>query len=120
MRLAVAVSFLLAACTGNDAKPTPDAGSSPRPRFIGRWDLSDPAGPRANWSGSAVEATFHGTAATVDLAVTSTSGYYLVSVVDGGPPSRFQAVQGRSTYALASGLTDGQHTVWLAIDTEAH
>ncbi len=96
---------------------TPDS-SSPEIRFTGRWEFSDPAHPKANFSGSGLEASFSGTQVSVTLLVDSYKDLYLMSVVDGAKPVRTKCSTGQHAYALATGLAAGQHTVRLALETE--
>lgn len=88
-----------------DAGP-PDTGP-PAVRRIGRFDLSDPARPTAEWSGSAMEAVFTGTSIAATLG--GSGNYFAVLVDDGGAP--VVVTDGGSSYSLASGLAPGTHHV---------
>src|SRR6266568_3072908 len=59
----------------------PDAGPMATVHFIGRFDTSDPAGPRYEWSASAVVARFTGTGIDVKLKDGGTDLFEVV--VDG-------------------------------------
>lgn len=112
--------------------PDPDGGGTvvdsgtpgqPEVRFTGRWEFSDPAHPKANYPGSGFEAAFSGTQVSVTLSATPSSsatdrGLYFVSVVDSAAPVRTKLTSGQHSYALATGLASGSHTVRLALDTE--
>src|SRR4051794_19686623 len=51
--------------------------------YFGRWDTRDTAGPRCEWSGSAIELRFHGVAASVTLKDSGNNDYQII--VDGKP-----------------------------------
>jgi len=89
--------------------------ADPHLRYIGRWDDSDPKGPRCEWSASTVEVRFHGTELDVGLAP---SPAYFVAEVDGTPGQKFQPKDG-GRVTLATGLTEGRHVVRLVRETEA-
>lgn len=109
---------------GADAATEPDAGPAPEPpsiRYIGRFDRTDPAGPRVAWPGARVLFRFSGTAATVTLDESSEytgPSRYDVSV-DGQAPTLLVPADGVGTYDLAAGLADGTHTIELHRRTEA-
>jgi lysophospholipase L1-like esterase len=54
-------------------------------RFVGRFDASDPAGPRFSWPGSSISAHFEGTGIEATLGDTGKSQFAVV--VDGAPPT---------------------------------
>ncbi|MGA9524200.1 MAG: SGNH/GDSL hydrolase family protein [Myxococcaceae bacterium] len=98
----------------------------PRPQFIGRFDYSDPAGPRFSWAGTAIVARFYGT--DLDVRLRETSGgtdragnphrnHYQVWV-DGTPTEVLVANPDRERYPVARGLSMGEHTVMLTKRTE--
>jgi lysophospholipase L1-like esterase len=99
---------------GGDALAPADAGTPdtgpPAVRRIGRFDLSDPSKPSAEWSGSAMEAMFTGTSVQ---AVLGGNGNYFAVLVDGTeePVTLTSGGSGGSSYALASGLPPGTHHV---------
>ncbi len=102
-----------------------DAGQvgTPAVQLIGRFDTSDPAGPRFAWPGTRIIANFDGTAASVKL--TQTPGFeaafptYFDVVVDGVLGTPF-TVSGTQTVVLASGKPAGPHTVEIMKRTEAN
>ncbi|HEY8079436.1 MAG TPA: SGNH/GDSL hydrolase family protein [Labilithrix sp.] len=105
-----------------DATPA-DAGP-PAIRFIGRFDTSDPAGPKVQWPGARILARFDGTQVSVKLADTSTTGAEHGEwdvILDGTlQASPLVMTEGAMTYPLASGLAPGAHTIELWRRTEAY
>jgi lysophospholipase L1-like esterase len=99
------------ASNAGDAQGSTDAGppdtGPPAVRRIGRFDLSDPAQPSAEWSGSAMEAMFTGTSVAATLG--GASNYFAV-LVD-GTEEPVTVTDGGSSYALAGGLAPGTHHV---------
>lgn len=87
--------------------PNEIGAADPNIRFIGRWDMTKPAAPRASWTYSLVAAKFQGTAISAKL---KGGGYYQV-VIDGKPTSVLAPKDGRDLYELAKDLPKGQHTV---------
>ena len=100
--------------TGADVAP--DGGPTETIHFIGRFDTSDAAGPKFEWSASAVVARFTGTGIDVKL---SDGGNDLFEVVIDGTTSVLTATSGTQSYPLASGLAAGTHDVVLYRRTEA-
>jgi lysophospholipase L1-like esterase len=98
--------------------PSPGGGSATI-HTIGRFDTSDPAGPKFSWPGSTIVTTFTGTGLSAELADNVGNDYFVV-VVDGGTPTAFHTQQGTSTYAIATGLASGKHTVSLVKRTESY
>lgn len=96
--------------TGADAGP-------PAVRYVGRFDTSDPAGPKFGWSGSQIVARFTGTAVRVKLKANKDIQFAVV--VDGGAPTLLKPTGASGTYPLASGLAAGTHEVVLWRRTEA-
>lgn len=98
----------------------PDAGT-PAVQFLGRFDTSDPLGPKTAWPGSRIVASFDGT--DVSVTITQTNGFsggptYFNTIVDGVPTDVF-SVTGTQTVALAAGLAAGVHTIEIEKRTEA-
>ena len=98
--------------------PSPGGGSATI-HTIGRFDTSDPAGPKFAWPGSAIVATFDGTGISAQLNDNVGNNFFVV-IVDGGMPTAFRTSQGTSTYPLATGLASGKHTVSLVKRTESY
>jgi lysophospholipase L1-like esterase len=84
----------------------PDTGS-PAVRRIGRFDLSDPTEPTAEWSGSAMEARFSGTSVSAQIGGANNEFAVLVD----GTLEPVVTTDGSSSYPLASGLAPGDHEV---------
>jgi lysophospholipase L1-like esterase len=100
----------------------PDAGP-PAVRYVGRFDTSDPTGPKIEWPGARIIARFDGTstvkATFVDNSNGPGNGEFDI-VVDGTTSATPLAlVQGQSQYTVASGLGAGPHTIELWRRTEA-
>src|SRR5579862_4788238 len=101
--------------------PTPPAthisGSDPHIRYEGRWDTSDPAGPRCSWSASTVRVKFSGSALDVDLSESDGSNDEYQIEVDGQAVGILVAQAGAHTYRIYNGA--GTHTLALVKRTEA-
>ncbi|MFN2547555.1 MAG: SGNH/GDSL hydrolase family protein [Myxococcales bacterium] len=96
--------------------------------FEGRFDGSDPSGPRFEWPGSTVWLRFDGTGAKVTLSEQSLEtdeyghaahNWYDV-FVDGQPAQPLLAAEGTQSYLLAAGLVRGEHRLALRKRTEAY
>ena len=98
----------------------PDPGT-PAVQFLGRFDTSDPLGPKTAWPGSRIVASFDGT--NVSVTITQTNGFsggptYFNTIVDGVLKDVF-SIAGTQTVALAAGLAAGAHTIEIEKRTEA-
>ncbi len=109
------------------SRPVPEnALRAPGPRLVGRFDLSDPRGPRFSWSGSTVEARFAGSAIAMRLAVApppaSRDGdpsIYTVRI-DDGVPQILAVTPGTHRYVLAEHLDAARpHLVAVTRESEA-
>lgn len=76
---------------------------------MGRFDLSDPAGPRSTWSGSTVRTRIDGTTASIGLD--APAGIRFAVVVDGVAESVFITTAGAASYPVANGLSDEEHEI---------
>lgn len=85
-------------------------------RYIGRFDFSDPAGPRFAWTISTIKAKFSGTAINAKFKA---NGIYFQAVVDGEPVSVLGTKSGEAVYTVATGLKSGEHVVELVRRNEA-
>jgi lysophospholipase L1-like esterase len=95
----------------------PNGGAGPvGPRFIGRFDLSQPDAPVFAWPGTAIALRFTGSAVGVTL---SDNGSNVFEVVLDGKHTVLTLQSGTKTYALASGLTPGAHELLLHRRSEA-
>ncbi len=87
--------------------------------FIGRFDTSDPAGPRFAWPGSEIDTTFTGTG--IDVMLRDQGSNYFRVVVDGGTPTVVSTSSATTTYTLISNLAgNGPHTLTLTKKTESY
>ncbi len=92
--------------------------AAPGVQYIGRFDNSDPAGPKFAWSASTIKANFTGTGISAKLK--SSGDNYFNVIIDGVIKTPINTPAGSSaSYTLASGLTNGKHTVELVKRTEA-
>ena len=98
----------------------------PGVRLRGRFDQSDPAGPRFAWPNSAMAAHFRGTQVSLELGETAgaaqgaaTHTLYDV-LVDHQAPKVLTAQPNVTRYPLAAGLDLGEHTVWVVKRTESN
>jgi lysophospholipase L1-like esterase len=101
--------------TGNDGESAPDVAAMGAIRWIGRFDLTNPAQPTAEWSASAMEARFSGTSVSVHLGGANN---YFAAVVD-GVEEPVVTTGGGSTYPIATGLEAGIHDVLVVRRDEA-
>jgi len=115
IRSVVCLGLACAWGCGRPAVKTPEAPKD-LVHFVGRFDRSDPAGPRFAWPGSAIHTRFVGTEISVNLV--DTENQYQV-VVDGEPKSVLKANAHTRRYLVATGLSDGEHDVVLYRRTEA-
>ncbi|HEX3028094.1 MAG TPA: SGNH/GDSL hydrolase family protein [Clostridia bacterium] len=95
----------------------PIGESKPGVLLIGRFDYSDPAGPKFAWSNTTIKANFQGTGISVKLS--SMGDNWFNVIIDGVVKSPINTPAGSaSVYTLASGLANGNHTVELVRRTE--
>lgn len=107
--------------SSNTTKPTgtdPSPSTSYPPLFVGRFDTTDPAGPKASWPGTRVLARFEGTAVSVKLrehAETWMEGApsYWEVTIDKGPWKAIPMIADEQPhdFVLASNLPPGPHEV---------
>lgn len=94
--------------------PVPDS----KVLFIGRFDTSDPAGPKFSWGTTTIKAAFHGTGISVNLK--STGDNWFEVIIDGKVKTPINiTAKTSSPTTLVSGLTRDNHTVELVKRTEA-
>ncbi len=78
-------------------------------QYFGRWDFSTPAAPSHSWPGVYIYAEFEGT--SIGVKLNDNYSYYNV-IIDGSQVKVLHGiVNGISTYNLATGLTDGKHSI---------
>ncbi len=102
-------------------KPTPapeSPGTVYQPLFVGRFDTTDPAGPKASWPGTRIIARFDGTKVSVKLKehaeiwMEGAPSYWDVRIDEGAWSSIAMIADGRPhDFELASNLTPGPHQV---------
>lgn len=100
------------------ALPVAVAATDPQVRYVGRFDFRDQAGPRCAWSASSIALKFQGTGANVKLRDNGQNRWQIE--IDDQPTAALALQNGEHTYAVASGLAPGAHTVRLVRATEAH
>ena len=96
-----------AATAAQDATLTVARDAPPAVRYIGRFDVSKPDAPSAEWSGSAMEARFSGTQVSARLGG---SNNYFDVVLDGVVQPVIKT-SGQASNAIATGLAAGTHDV---------
>ena len=104
---------------GTEPFVAPLSTPSPNILYVGRFNTSDPAGPRSAWSASTIKANFSGTGISANLFSSGDNWYQVV--IDGvaqTAPLHVGADTGGDV-VLASGLAAGNHTLELVRRTEA-
>jgi len=91
---------------------------NPLLRYSGRFDISDPAGPKCSWTASAVSLKFQGTSLDVKLHESDNSDEY-ETIIDGKPGPVLNPKAGENTYNVVQTDIKGTHTVTLVKRTEA-
>lgn len=101
-----------------DTVPLPNTvpATDSRIHYVGRFDTSDPGGPRCEWAASAVELNFHGTALNVVINEQGEDRYEVE--IDGWPQAVLPVHNGKHVYSIASGLPALNHTLKLFKRTE--
>lgn len=102
--------------TGEDLGPS----GPPQVQLVGRFDTTDPAGPRASWPGSRIVTRFRGTAVSATFReyaadwMDGAPSYWEVRV-DGGAPKVLAMIADDQprVFELATGLPPGDHEVEL-------
>jgi lysophospholipase L1-like esterase len=87
-------------------------------RIVGRFDSSDPAGPRFSWPGTSVRAEFSGASISMELLSNTGKDQFDVTI-DGTTTLLKDVTSTRATYALATNLSPGNHTLVLTKRTES-
>lgn len=99
--------------------PTTPAGT-PEVRFVGRFDTTDPRGPKATWPGARILLRFDGTRVSVKMSEYAEDWMggapsYWEAQIDGGDwrPIRMIADNTAHDFVVAEGLPSGPHRVEL-------
>lgn len=92
-------------------------------QYIGRIDFTNPLAPTFAFPGVSIKAKFQGTSISANLTEygaggVATTNYFNV-IIDGGTPVVLKLAAAQTTYELASGLVDTEHTIELFKRTEA-
>ena len=95
------------------------AMGTPAPRLVGRYDMTNPTGPKFDWSGNTISARFEGTEVSVGIVVPGDHDLVFEAFVDDSSPIRFTVTPTRTSYWLASGLPAGVHEVTVMRSSEA-
>jgi len=97
---------------------TPTGSTSGNVLYIGRFNTSDPAGPRSAWSATTIKANFSGTSISANLVSVGDNWYNVV--IDGVPRTPVNVPAGTNgLVTLATGLSSGNHTIEFVRRTEA-
>ena len=99
-----------------DALPVEVAAKDAAVHLVGRWDASDAAGPRGDWSGITVALRFSGSALNVRLKGDKAA---LQVVIDGKPMSTIELSKEKTRYEVARDLDGKEHLVELVKRGEA-
>jgi len=106
--LLLAALIVQACCTPASAAVEIPA-NDPNIQYLGRWDFSDPLAPSHSWPGVCIQARFEGT--SIGVRMTDNFCYYNI-IIDGIPHAAFHPTAAAlTTYMLATGLSDGLHTI---------
>jgi lysophospholipase L1-like esterase len=120
MRSAIATALLLlsTALVAGDAAalPTTVAANDAHLHYSGRWDTTQPVGPRCEWPAGQIRLRMSGSALNVVLAGPKDHAFQVV--IDGAMTSVVTLVPGQSVYTVATDLPAGEHLIELCKRTE--
>ncbi len=103
---------------GTEPYVAPLGTPNPNVLYIGRFNTSDPAGPKSAWSATTIKANFTGTGISANLVSTGDNWYNVV--IDGVVRTPVNVSSDTSgSVTLASGLVPGTHTIEFIRRTEA-
>lgn len=85
---------------------TPNEADDPNIIFVGRWDRSNPKSPANGWGATGIRTVFSGTSAAIKLTA---NNIYFSYRIDSGT-WRTLTGTAASSYTVATGLTDTNHT----------
>ncbi|MFH1197606.1 MAG: T9SS type A sorting domain-containing protein [bacterium] len=107
LTLLVFVLLLISAVVNNAATEIP--ADHPYIQYFGRWDFSNVTSPAHSWPGVYIFARFEGT--SIGIKLNDNFDYFNV-FIDGEFRNVFHGTtNGLTTYTLASGLTNTEHTI---------
>lgn len=95
------------------------AGASPGVRIVGRTAAGTRGGTRFQWSGVSIQARFRGTQVSVQLDDGNNQNEFTI-VIDGNVLNNVVTSSGKTSYQLASGLTNADHDLLIWRRTEAY
>jgi lysophospholipase L1-like esterase len=93
------------------------AGDNPNIRYYGRFDMSNPADPVFNWSGTTIQAAFTG--ALIGIELRDGACDYDVDI-DGTPYPVVKTQAGVTRYYIATNLPGGTHVIQIVQRNENH
>jgi lysophospholipase L1-like esterase len=102
---------------GDGAPADAEVGPVETVHLVGRFDTSDPDGPRFAWPGTTIATRFSGT--EIAIALDDGGSNQFEVWIDGAPGQVLTPSAGPGTYTLASGLAAGEHDVRVARRTES-
>ncbi|MCL2723776.1 MAG: GDSL-type esterase/lipase family protein [Polyangiaceae bacterium] len=96
-------------------------GTAAALKLVGRYDMTDPAGAKFDWSGNYITASFNGTevSAGIEVPEGQDNDFVFTAVVDDLPPINFRVTPQQKSYLIASGLPAGDHEVVVMRNSEA-
>lgn len=97
--------------------PIPIKSTDPRLYLVGRFDLSEPAGPRCQWPHSQIRIPFHGTDLQARIRTDETT--YLQVEIDGNLAAVLHPGKGEHLVDLARDLPAADHEIAVIKRTEA-
>lgn len=86
-------------------------GSVPKSAYhlSGRFDVSDPARPKASWSGTTFRTRIAGDSLSISLGGSKDVIFQIE--IDGAPTGKLTTTGGDQTYEVAQGLSAGEHEI---------
>ncbi|MCH2108631.1 MAG: GDSL-type esterase/lipase family protein [Polyangiaceae bacterium] len=78
-------------------------------RYLGRWEMTDPAHPKTSW-GHGFQVNFTGTSIAVKMSQTGTQGIYYEYSIDGADYTTVNG-SGSQVFSLATNLSAGSHSL---------
>lgn len=107
-----------APASGPTQLPIPIKLTDPRLYYIGRFDFTDTAGPRCQWSNSQVRIPFHGTDLQARIKTEENACFQVE--VDGMPTTVLHPGKGEHLLDIARDLPAADHEIAIIKRTEAH